>query len=1307
MTLLSSPPEQLNSLADELCKEEPRVLAVIGAGVSIGATAAPHASWLGLLKHAVQHLVDTQTITAKRGIELHASLDSAFSPFDLEKALNHAELVENELLVPDPVRFAFWLESAITTLRCSPSRTQTLDALRELHEAGVVLLTTNYDDLLSEATGLPPVTWDQHDEFLQVMNRERAGILHIHGHWSRPDSVVLGRTSYNRILDDENFQSAFRSLWLERLWMYVGCGDGLDDPNLGRLLKWGNRWNRARKHYFLAKSDIAQRLTDRPERPRDLVSYGYADHVELPSVLLSLIPTTRPGPFAVVDDEFALFRSPSSSQNVPFPTRNEYLAGAVPQLVADSDVQDRLEEHGWAFLLAGASVGKTTLALRFATAVNQRDHRTFYLDLARVDPADGGVDVLAAARRLTREHVLLILDNCHHQPEIARQIWEQWRERPRGSRLLLIATRTQRAVITSAVQDLAFFEHHAKNPAVELRPQPEDLWRIVEYQYDRVASAPRRKFLPPPSHVLNRWYADYGATLGAFCVATLDGLARFARGDWDLPPEAASAWVWQAWLRDLSPETLTNVLCLAVFGSQELELTIYTEALPHPKAAGELPSTLVIRTEHGYLKQYKRFGLREPGWGKLILAAVHDVVEERHILFNAAARDPMTAIALLGRLRQSEENKLRSELWDFLDGQEEFPRRVAGLYFPIFQSLIKAALADRREKLAERCWHEIEADGSQLSVRLSSASLHVSGAFIEAARRQGRDVEMYWRAWANTPDSLRDQTLNASLDHLATFIETAKNHERNVDPLWQMVEAGDTDLIRRIWEATPGQMSTFLDIADRHGRDVVPVWEALTTNPERVAAKLWDAPLAEIKALAQTAKRHDQDLSPVWNALRRDPERVVARCFDAPLGQIGGFLKEALPYWDDVSWVWYGFERDPERLAERVWATSWTELVSFVDSAKAQGWNPVLVWTILASDGDRFVSRACDQSLGQVASLLEAADRHQRDMEWFWESLVRDPDTLSRAGQQASLPALASFSRAAPSYVLRATVRDFNAESWRDIPVTKPMAGAASLAAACAEIDRPDLSSSLIQTLLTRASPKDFPPQSRAFRNVGWLLANIPEDASELVQPFLTSLCTPKWLLSQYKIASCGVLAAGLRWIALRQPIEIRRLFEDVGLRIRLGQELARFPGVNPQEQSLIIQLLGSASMFGLKIPRGWVEHLPLSALASLPVKVLPHAQDAEKVEDWHLQLWVGLRAVAGITGQGLKVLPDAVRQTLELWQFNLRESTPNPASAEHALNTDMVGWLSACSRAGVLLPNRARQRSDSDRSGLGQGRRR
>ncbi len=144
----------LNQIAKLLDRSRPQVVVVVGTGVAINATGHAHASWLGLLKHGIRHLVQKK-FQPQWGVELEASLDAAFSPFHLQSALQHAELVEQALNTPNETAFAQWLESAFATFksRNEEKAKAPLDALRDLHEAGALLLTTNYDSLLSDITG--------------------------------------------------------------------------------------------------------------------------------------------------------------------------------------------------------------------------------------------------------------------------------------------------------------------------------------------------------------------------------------------------------------------------------------------------------------------------------------------------------------------------------------------------------------------------------------------------------------------------------------------------------------------------------------------------------------------------------------------------------------------------------------------------------------------------------------------------------------------------------------------------------------------------------------------------------------------------------------------------------------------------------------------------------------------------------------------------------------------------------------------------------------------------------------------------
>ena len=117
-------PIQLELLAKQLDKDQSKALVLVGTGVSAGATSATNASWLGLLKHGIRHLVAAEIFTDKHGTELSRSLDAAFTPFKLDVVLQLAEQIESVLNIPNPAVLVDWLESAFSALKVLPGQTR-------------------------------------------------------------------------------------------------------------------------------------------------------------------------------------------------------------------------------------------------------------------------------------------------------------------------------------------------------------------------------------------------------------------------------------------------------------------------------------------------------------------------------------------------------------------------------------------------------------------------------------------------------------------------------------------------------------------------------------------------------------------------------------------------------------------------------------------------------------------------------------------------------------------------------------------------------------------------------------------------------------------------------------------------------------------------------------------------------------------------------------------------------------------------------------------------------------------------------
>jgi hypothetical protein len=1286
------------------------------------------------LKHGIRHLVAEGRFTSKYGIELESSLNSAFSPFQLEAALNHAETVEQVLNTPDDRAFARWLESAFVNFKSQDDdkTSALLDAVRKLYEAGTLLVTTNYDSLLSDLIGAPAVTWEQHADFHRVMTRQKPGILHIHGHWRRPSSIVLGSSSYHRVISDVDIQQLFRTLWLEWSWLYIGCGDGLDDPNFGRLLEWSKGWGTsALPDFVFAREDKAKEIAARPCKPSNLVSIGYMSHDELPVVLGSVTPAARCWPFVRIDDDFPLFHV--SGANDPFPTKQEYIEGNVPTLAADAELLQRLQAHGWACCIDMASVGKTTLALRTATTHEQEGSQVFYLDLKKEFPDGADASPLAAAYRLARPNTLLILDNIHHQPELARHLWQQFNAWPSNSRgrLLLVATRIHQPVVGSPEQDLTFFERHPVNPAVLVQPSPSDLGRLAKHLYQRVGGPTYPPMPEPPADALSDWHPVYRAALNAFTFAVLGSLAEFQMGRWSLPASRASAWVRKYWLEKLDPSELQNTICLAAFGAQQLEMLVSNQALPYPDKVEKLFQLgLVALTQRGKLKQYGYLELREPGWGQLILAAHTPPVDEEQILFATVVRHLQTAVVLSARLRRDRTTHRLKRLWAYLaDRADQCVPQVLNMPFSYFINLVRFAEAGAQPTLIERFWKELEHNPDRLIAVAWQTPLDHLAVFLEHARAHPAITNAIWESLENEPQRLASCVLETQLHLLAYFLDKAQTYPAIIKTIWETLENEPEKLAALVWETPLEWLPSFLAKTTYHPIAENAVVKTLEEQPHKLVASVWETPLDWIaeflhrmkeypvitKTILDALENDEQKTADlvgltelagistflervqphpvstlVWQTLTKEPKKLASRALETQLHSLGSFVDRMQGHPVITETIWEALENDSQKTAALVWTTELMDVATFLDKAKEHPIVTNAIWEALENQPEELAVLIWETSLGQLFVFVRKAMEHPLVVETILEELRRQPDRLEQKGAEATLNDLVAFAHYGPIDLLEIALRGISPGHWDGIPADEGIAGATWLVWNSGKIDRNDLATDLATLLLRRANWRDFSPKGGGFAQACWLLANAPSTSSELVEFFCKAVCTQKWLQVSYEATSCGQLASGLRQLALHQSVERCRQFHHKGLGGRLSKECARFETATPSEQSQIIQLLGSAGLCGWVVSQRSLANITVKSASELPLSILPHRHDVTRIEDHQLQLWLGLRNFVSIRRERIPLPLDVIEETLQFWRTNLIETSATPTSAAYRVNQSMITWLENCCRAipVALLPS-------------------
>ncbi|TCO43614.1 SIR2-like protein [Kribbella antiqua] len=229
-----------------------RVVVFVGAGVSVATTAnAPTASWLGLLKSGVAYaeevvgagLEDWWAEEARHGLERGMTY--------MPSLLSVAQMVETELSAPDGTHFFQWLQRDVGDLSV-----KNRDVVSAIVDLRAPIVTTNYDNLISDVSGRDPVTWLDNAPFRAALHGSSNDIAHLHGHWKKPRSVILGYGSYGRVMQHPATEALEHALGASKTILFVGFGEGLADPNFEALRNWLNDKleGSAVTHYRLCRS---------------------------------------------------------------------------------------------------------------------------------------------------------------------------------------------------------------------------------------------------------------------------------------------------------------------------------------------------------------------------------------------------------------------------------------------------------------------------------------------------------------------------------------------------------------------------------------------------------------------------------------------------------------------------------------------------------------------------------------------------------------------------------------------------------------------------------------------------------------------------------------------------------------------------------------------------------------------------------------------------------------------------------------------------------------------------------------------
>ncbi|WP_166651718.1 SIR2 family protein [Arthrobacter sp. AG258] len=288
-----------------LAFSEARATVLVGTGLSISCSEhAPTASWIGFIEESIHWandnipgVTDAWTSTVKQ------NLKAAKDEGDTSLLLGAAGLVSSKIGSQGTQAKANWLAALIGSLDPkSPEWAIAIDGLK------CPILTTNYDTLIEKSTGRLSADWSEPIELQRVISRQSTAVGHLHGVWTREESVVLSEGDYQRALSSAPLQALQQAASSVRSLVYIGVGEGLGDPNFSRLLAWHRQTfsPSAVTHFRLCReSELAHLRKVHSADNITPISYG-ADFTDLPKFLAKFHPQT--GSPALVQNRVELAR---------------------------------------------------------------------------------------------------------------------------------------------------------------------------------------------------------------------------------------------------------------------------------------------------------------------------------------------------------------------------------------------------------------------------------------------------------------------------------------------------------------------------------------------------------------------------------------------------------------------------------------------------------------------------------------------------------------------------------------------------------------------------------------------------------------------------------------------------------------------------------------------------------------------------------------------------------------------------------------------------------------------------------------
>ena len=148
-----------------------------------------------------------------------------------------------------------------------------------------VFVTTNYDLLLEQATGLGSLTYEEPDLAFSMLDRHTSThVLHIHGLYdssSGKDNIIADKEQYEAVIANKGAQF-IQEILGTRTVVFIGCGKTTEDVNISRFIRFANEYLKMDQTYFF----LYNQNYPVEDLPVNIVPIPYGDdYADLPGFL--------------------------------------------------------------------------------------------------------------------------------------------------------------------------------------------------------------------------------------------------------------------------------------------------------------------------------------------------------------------------------------------------------------------------------------------------------------------------------------------------------------------------------------------------------------------------------------------------------------------------------------------------------------------------------------------------------------------------------------------------------------------------------------------------------------------------------------------------------------------------------------------------------------------------------------------------------------------------------------------------------------------------------------------------------------